>query len=256
VKRYPVAAAFFALAALCASPSASPAQEWGTVKGKVTWAGEVPAPQPVNVDTDKQHCLSKGQIFKETFVVNSKNKGVKNVFVWLAHADKDGKLPVHPSLKAVPDKPFVLDQPCCAFVPHAFAIRQGQTVEAKNSSPKPHNVRWSGYPLKNPGGNVIVPPGGKHLINDLKADRLPIELKCDIHRWMTGYIRVFDHPYFAVTDADGNFAIKNAPAGTWRLFVWQEGVGWVHTGGKDGEPITVAAGKDTERNLQMKAPAP
>jgi hypothetical protein len=253
VKRYLIATVLSAVAFACISPSLASAQGWGTVKGKVTWAGaDLPKPEPANVDTDKEHCLEKGQIFKETFVVNPKNKGVQNVFVWLAPADKDAQLPVNPSLKAVPDKVVVIDQPCCKFVPHAVAIREGQTIEAKNSSPKPHNFKWSGYPLKNPGGNQIIPPGGKILIKDLKADRLPISLNCDIHKWMNGYVRVFDHPYFAVTDADGNFEIKNAPAGTWRLIAWQEGVGWVN-GGKTGEPITIAAGKDTERQLQLKA---
>jgi hypothetical protein len=237
---------------LLLSPAAAPAQAWGTIKGKVTWAGDAPKPEEVNVDTDKDHCLSKGPIVKETFVVNPKNKGVANVFVWLAPADKDAKLPVHPSLKAVPDKVVVIDQPCCKFEPHAVAMREGQTIEAKNTSPKPHNFKWSGHPLKNVGGNQIIPPGGKLLISDLKADRLPISLNCDVHKWMNGYVRVFDHPYFAVTDKDGNFTIKDAPAGNWRLISWQEGVGWVD-GGKEGTPITIAAGKETERNLTLKA---
>jgi len=250
MKRFLITAVCFAVSAL--TPSAASAQGWGTVKGKVTWEGTAPAPQPINVDTDKDHCTKDGPLFKETFVVNAKNKGVKNVFVWLAHPDKDGKLPIHPSLTKVPDKAVVIDQPCCAFVPHATAIREGQPIDAKNSATVPHNFRYSGHPLKNPGGNFIIPPGGNKLITDLKADRLPITLGCDIHKWMTGYIRVFDHPYFAVTDADGNFEIKNAPAGTWRLIAWQEGVGWV-AGGKDGMPITVTNGKDIERNLSLKA---
>ena len=58
---------------------------------------------------------------------------------------------------------MLIDQPCCSFVPHAVAIREGQTVETKNSAQVPHNVRWSGHPLKNPGGNIIVPPGGSLL---------------------------------------------------------------------------------------------
>ena len=47
----------------------------------------------------------------------------------------------------------------------------------------------------------------------------------------------------AVTDADGKVEIKNAPAGEWRLYVWQESAGWLNKGGKDGEPITIKAGQ-------------
>ena len=49
---------------------------------------------------------------------------------------------------------------------------------------------------------------------------------------MECYARVFDHPYYAVTDAEGRFEIKNVPVGQWRLFVWHEGHGW--RGGRMG----------------------
>ena len=62
---------------------------------------------------------------------------------------------------------------------------------------------------------------------------LPFSYSCSIHPWMKGYVGTFAHPYFAVTDADGNFEIKNAPAGDWRLLVWQEKVGWVIFKNKD-----------------------
>jgi hypothetical protein len=62
---------------------------------------------------------------------------------------------------------------------------------------------------------------------------------------MKAWVRVFDHPYFAITDGDGKFEIKNAPAGDFRLVIWHEGVGWVK-GGKTGTPITIKAGGDTD----------
>src|SRR5207248_1927486 len=74
------------------------------------------------------------------------------------------------------------------------------------------------------------------------AESGPIEYKCSIHPWMNGYVRIFDHPYYAVTDENGNFEIKNAPAGKWRMIVWQEKVGYL--GGKEGRfgtPIEITA---------------
>ena len=50
----------------------------------------------------------------------------------------------------------------------------------------------------------------------------PIQYKCTIHGWMTGYVRIFDHPYYAVTDENGKFEIKNAPAGKFRIVYWHE----------------------------------
>ena len=40
-----------------------------------------------------------------------------------------------------------------------------------------------------------------------------MQLACNIHGWMKAYVRVFDHPYYAVTDEDGKFEIKLARVG-------------------------------------------
>jgi len=69
-------------------------------------------------------------------------------------------------------------------------------------------------------------PGTAEKLEDIKARPTPILVTCSIHGWMKNYIRVFDHPYFAVTDADGNFEIKNIPAGNHRLVIWHDS-GWV-----------------------------
>jgi hypothetical protein len=64
---------------------------------------------------------------------------------------------------------------------------------------------------------------------------------------MSGWVRVFDNPYFAVTDADGNFEIKDAPAGTYRLMIWQESIGYRGgAAGRDGTPVTIKAGAVTD----------
>jgi hypothetical protein len=64
---------------------------------------------------------------------------------------------------------------------------------------------------------------------------------------MGAWIRVFDHPYFAVTDADGKFEIKNAPAGKCRIVIWQESIGYRGGAkGKEGTPIEVKADGVTE----------
>ena len=44
----------------------------------------------------------------------------------------------------------------------------------------------------------------------------------DVHPWMSAYVQVFDHPYFAVTSKDGSYKIDNIPAGTYEVVAWQE----------------------------------
>lgn len=227
--------------------------QWGTIKGQVVYDGSAPAVAELKVDKDQEHCLSKGKILDETWVVG-KSGGVKNVYVWLGPVDKDGKLPIHPDLVNIKEKTVEIDQPCCAFIPHALAVREGQTLVVKNSSPIPHNVNYSGSPKRNPGANFLVPAGTAKNVDDLKADRLPLNVSCNIHPWMKAVIRVYDHPYYALTDADGKFEIKNAPVGQFKLFVWHEGVGWLGgAAGKNGQAVTIKAGVNDLGQFKIKA---
>ncbi len=227
------------------------ADDWGTVKGQVTWGGKgLPKPAPIVVNKDVAHCTSKGPIFSEEFVVD-KNGGVKNVFVWLQDTAKPkAKLPIHPALKALKVKEVVMDQPCCKFEPHAIALRAGQVLIGTNSSPIAHNMKWTGESGVNDGDNKLIPAGSKIKI-DLMASTKPVVIECNIHPWMKAWVRVFDHPYFAVTDAEGKFEIKDAPAGKYNIVMWQEGIGWVN-GGKTGQTIEIPAGGTVEVNEKLK----
>ena len=44
-----------------------------------------------------------------------------------------------------------------------------------------------------------------------------VKFKCDVHPWMFAYVGVVDHPYFAVTDKDGNYKITGLPAGDYTV---------------------------------------
>jgi hypothetical protein len=246
-----IAAAVAAGLAVHWGSAARAADEWGTIKGQVTWGGKAPpAPEKIDVTKDQEHCLSKGDLFKDEFVVG-KNGGVKNVFVWLQDANNPkAKLPIHPALTKFKDKEVVMDQPCCKFVPHALALREGQILIGKNSSPIAHNMKWTGEQDVNDGDNKLIPAGAKIEI-ELKASARPIIVECNIHPWMKAWVRVFNHPYYAVTDADGKFEIKNAPAGKYNLVMWHDGVGWVN-GGKMGQTIDIPADKTVEVNEKMK----
>jgi hypothetical protein len=223
--------------------------EWGTVKGQIVWdGGAIPEPKPLNVNKDQPHCLGKGPILSEEWVINKENKGVRWTFVWLAPEPKSGKkLSIHPSLKDIKVKEVELDQPCCAFVPHCLGMREGQVLVAKNPAPVTHAVRWTGNPATNPGGNQSLPAGQSFKIPGLKADKLPLTIECNIHPWMKARVGVFDHPYFAVTDENGNFEIKLAPAGDWRLKVYHDAIGWRGgAAGRDGEKISIKGGEITD----------
>jgi len=231
-------------------------KDWSTIKGQVVFAGDkLPEAAELKIDKDQDHCLAKGKILNEEWVVNKTNKGVKNVFVWLA-PDPAGAvktLPIHASLKDLKDKKVEIDQPNCAFIPHALAMREGQVLVAKNSSPIAHNVNATGYPTKNPARNILVPAKSQIELEGLRADEWPVSVACNIHPWMKAWVRIYDHPYFAVTDENGNFEIKLAPAGKWRLRAWHDTGYRGGKEGKAGQEIEVKGGQVTDLGkLEMK----
>jgi hypothetical protein len=232
---------------------------WGTVKGRVVWAEKnLPKRLPLNIPAGPfAACLVNGPILSEDLLVHAKNRGVRYVFVSLVPINKGAKLPVHPSLANVPPTKVEMDQPCCMFVPRAVALREGQTLLVKNTSQMVHNFRYLGDQLNNAGGNVNIPAKGSIEITNLKAQRSPIIVNCDIHKWMSGAVAVFDHPYFAITDESGSFEIKNAPAGTWEIEFRHESGKWNAGDVKQSRVrVTVPAGKEATVNVDWKAPPP
>jgi hypothetical protein len=255
----------FALALLAAFPAAdAQAQgQWTTVKGRIVWddaKGPPPERKPVVATKDQEVCAKDKDFNTEDWIVNPKTKGIKNVIVWLApefgpaeqaavQAKKLRDVPsfkpadIHPALAKPAQAAVEIDQPCCRFIPHIVLAREGQDMVIKNSAPVPHNAKWTSR--NNSEINPLIPAGGQHVVNGLKAERFPISVECSIHPWMKAYVRVFDHPYYALTDDDGNFEIKDAPVmgGKLRMFVWQETGGFL--GGNDGrfgQSIEVKAG--------------
>ena len=234
--------------------STARAEGWGTVKGKAVWAGtdDEAKPVPANIDKDQAVCLKNGTIYKSDYVVNPKDKGVRWVVVWLVDADDYKKpLPINPALKEPKEKTVVLDQPCCQFEPHIICLREGQILTAKNSGTIPHNTKIDS-PGDNPSLNPLIPAGQSVDIDGWKASTAPSTVGCSIHGWMTGYIRVFNSPYFAVTDADGAFKIDKAPAGKYRVVAWQESVGYLDKGLKKGDSIDIKADGPTTVNFEVK----
>ncbi len=226
-------------------------QEWGTIKGQVVWApAKLPESDKLAAPPGTPACVNvkAGNIVLEPYVVDPKTKGVRWVIVWLLHAsgDRTKPIPIHPSLQAVPKAKLVLDQPCCTFEPRVIGMREGQTLIARNSAAFAHNTNIAAANF-----NVLLAPGGEKAVPPLNATAVPTPVACNIHPWMTGWIGVFKHPYFAVTDKDGNFEIKDAPAGAYHIVAWQEKVGYVTTGGKKGQPIDVKPSDTTEVKFKL-----
>lgn len=127
-----------------------------------------------------------------------------------------------------PAQHVVVDQKKMEFIPRVVVVLQGTTVDFTNSDPVGHNVYWPSISgNKKLTHNLGTWPKGEKKsfqFNDLGV----APLLCNVHPEMSGYVVVVATPYFAVTDKDGNYEIKNVPAGKYTLKTWSE----------DGKPTT------------------
>lgn len=130
-----------------------------------------------------------------------------------------------------------VDQIQFQFVPETAAIQTGDSVRFKNSDEALHNV-FSGDSRAAFNVNMFKDGDYVHRFNEAGGVRRPIHLSCVYHGSMRGWIYVFDHPWFAVTDRDGAFTLENVPLGQHRLQVR-------HAAGNlvGSALITVAAGQ-------------
>ena len=123
---------------------------------------------------------------------------------------------------APPSQHREVDQKQMKFVPHVLVVLKGTMVDFLNSDHVGHNVFWPSIDRnKKLGQNLGTWPHGEKksfTFNDLGA----APLLCNVHPEMSGYVVVVPTPYFAVTDKEGNFVIKDVPVGQYTLKTWSE----------------------------------
>ena len=204
----------------------------GTLKGKFVYGGDVPKAAAIAVTADKAFC-GKKPLTSEAVVVGEKG-GLANVilFLYLARGDS---VKVDPAYDALKGEAVRMDNVACRFEPHVALLWTEQKIVFGNKDTVGHNTKVdsSAKPI-----NPLLPANAELEVKFDEAERLPVSVGCNIHPWMRGWLVVRDNPYFAVTDAEGNFEIKNIPAGDWTFQVWHESAGYVREvkiGGKDVE---------------------
>jgi plastocyanin len=147
-------------------------------------------------------------------LIVSADGGVANAVVWLQVSANAQMSPVTAAM----------DQQACEFIPHVMLVPKGSTVTIGNSDPILHNLRifrdaemlmheWQ-QPAPQP--NAIpwrFDEAGRFLV------------RCGVHAWMSAWVVAADHPYYALSDADGQFTIPQAPPGAATLHVWHETLG-------------------------------
>jgi plastocyanin len=237
------------LATHAAEPSTQPApqnvggiadlKDGGTISGVVLFKGAKPEVKPVADITGNAFCKEHhkaGPPPKDTFVFgkNGDKDTVQNVLVYVSKDIPEDK-------EFEPTKtPVLLDQVGCVYTPHVVAVMVGQTLKVRNSDATLHNVMST--PRENPPFNFGQSVAGQ--TNDLmfKAPEMKLNTKCFMHPWMSAYVHVLSHPYFAMTRSDGSFKIQGLPPGEYELSVLHES-SLLHPT-PEIVPLKIAAGDD------------
>ena len=182
----------------------------GSIAGNIKLDGPAP-PDTTTITVDQPIC---GTTPEAATVATS--KGVSNAIVWIAGVKSGKDLPV--------EKRTELSSEKCAIDPRVQAVVVGTTVNVYNEDRLIHRLAF----VRGAHDTLTQMPffnGGQVVASERLATRPGIvEVRCALHPWTRGYIAVFDHPYFAVTDANGAFTIDSLAPGTYRMMVWHEGM--------------------------------
>ncbi len=209
----------------------------GTISGRTLFKGEPPPPKELRVTLNKKTC---GHTYQSESLLVSEKGGIQNVVVSLLRIPKG-------LLRKPDDKPIQIDQQKCIFIPHVLLVPAGVEFEVLNSDPVSHSFHTIG--AHNKELNIIQ--------TKTKRRRLPltfpepdiIKVICDVHSWMKAWIIVTDHPYYALTEADGQFRLENVPEGSYRIKAWHEELGTLPV-----QKVVVTTNQDVKVDFEFSLP--
>lgn len=211
-----------------------PVQNGGIVSGKVVFKGKW-TPATIPVTKDQEVC---GKSKKDPSLLVSESGEVQNAVVYIADIDKGKKME---------PQEVTLDQKDCEYHPHVLAFPAGSTVEVKNPDGILHNIH--SYSERNDAFNLAQPKFKKTLAVKIEKPEI-IQVKCDVHGWMSGWFFVSENPYFTVTENAGSFKLTDVPTGTYTLEVWHE------TLGKVSQKVTVKPKEEVKVTFELSKKQP
>jgi len=208
----------------------------GTISGTVTFAGSAPGPVKLDITMDHEVCDREPK-FSEDLVVAPQTGGLKNVVVWLKDMPEQAN-------DTPPSDPATLDQRGCRFIPHVLIVPAGETLTILNSDGILHNIHTRGSvnrPINKAQPGVLKSVNAKFKYPEM------IRVKCDAHKWMSAWIVVAGHSYYALTSEDGSYRLDNVPPGTYSLEFWHERLGTA------AQQVVVVAGQEAYADARFES---
>ncbi|GAB4020111.1 MAG: hypothetical protein Fur0010_22530 [Bdellovibrio sp.] len=205
------------------------------IKGVVNFVGQPPQGKLLRLPSAcaKQH---QGEVYSDEVIVN--NGKLQNVLVRIS---KGLEKRIY---NDVPNTIIEIDQRGCIYKPRVAAVRINQAVEFINSDPIIHNVK--SLTEKNQKFNIMMPKQGQRERRSFQNAELLLETKCSFHPWMSSYIAILDHPFYAVTNQKGEFELNGVAPGKYEIEVWHE------TLGVQKKEIEIAENKDVILEFSYK----
>ena len=175
------------------------------------------------------------------FYVTGKDNGLADVLVAITAGLPQKNWPV-------PRQPVTLRLRGCIYENHVVALQTEQTLRISNLDNILHNVH--NMPQRNPEKSIAMLPRARDLEYTFAEPESFMRFKCDVHPWEFAYVNVMEHPFFAISDANGHFAINGLPPGKYTLEAHHR------KAGVQQKQITVEHDRNIEINFEFKAPAP
>jgi hypothetical protein len=163
-------------------------------------------------------------------------QGLKDVVVLLIDVTKG---------KPFKFQPPVIEARDCRFLPFVTVVKNQSEVTVMNMDPVMHDIQ--GYETSHLGPRVLFNtplPMNPHHKRNVGADthehlagqpmtqqihmtkgRRVFVMQCGFHAYMESWGMAVENPYYALTDADGTFALPDVPPGTYTLAAWHPSVG-------------------------------
>jgi plastocyanin len=206
----------------------------GAISGKIVLAGAAPAPKKVDITIDQYLC---GDQKDAGDLLLSARKEIQNAVVWIENPPANVAGPAR-------SQKVEVDQKGCVFIPRVVVVPAGGTVDFLNSDRLLHNIHAT--PKLNVSFNRTQPKGRTLPVTFAKPEI--VRINCDLHSWMTAWVVVAEHPFYAITGADGRFTFDDLPPGRYRLKVWHERLGTMPAS------VTIGAQQPADVTVEMKAP--
>jgi plastocyanin len=203
----------------------------GSIVGRVKFTGTVASPQKIEISKDQEMC-GKTEKIDEAILIGEE-RGLRNVVVSIPDIQKG---------KGFADSPSILDQRDCRYTPHLVLVPAGTPLTILNNDGVLHSVHT--HSVKNPAFNRAQSKFKKEMQETFLHPEI-IKLTCDVHSWMSGWIIVQEHPYFAVSGENGSFELLDVPPGKYIISFWHETLGVKKTA------LTVKVGKQVVIQVEM-----